>query len=80
MSCSLFVCQVNLSNNDIASLPERLEAAWGRVDVLTGKLDPDTVGSPFKAEVVVRGNPFADATANKPGATSIEDVAMDESQ
>lgn len=71
---------MNLSNNAIVTLPERLEAAWGRVDVLTGKLDPDTIGSPLKAEVIVRGNPFADAaTANKHGHI-IEEVSMDESR
>ena len=36
-----------------------MEAAWGRPDAPTGKLDPDTVGSPRKVEVVIRGNPIA---------------------
>lgn len=55
--------KANFSNNSIHSLPEDLEAAWGRPDVLSGKLDPSTVGSPNQAEILVRGNPLADGKA-----------------
>eukprot|EP00752_Nemacystus_decipiens_P006856 g6158.t1 len=51
--------KANLANNSIFSLPVDVEAAWGRPDAATGKLDPDTVGSPRKVEVVIRGNPIA---------------------
>eukprot|EP00903_Cladosiphon_okamuranus_P011936 g11210.t1 len=51
--------KANLANNSIFSLPVDVEAAWGRPDAPTGKLDPDTVGSLRKVEVVIRGNPVA---------------------
>lgn len=57
-----------------------MEAAWGRVDVLTGKLDPDSVGSPLKAEIIVRGNPFVDAANKRAAAAEEEPAAMDDSQ
>lgn len=72
--------KVNLSNNEITFLPETVEAAWGQVDVLTGKLDPNTVGSPLKAEVIVRGNPFVDAASKRAAAAEEEAAAMDDSQ
>ena len=67
-----------------------VEAAWGRPDLATGKLDPDTVGSPRKVEVVVRGNPVATepkkADVAKSGSGSeragpaVAAAAMDETQ
>lgn len=39
-----------------------MEAAWGRADPVSGKLDPSTVDSPRKTEVIIRGNPVADPT------------------
>lgn len=66
-----------------------VEAAWGRPDAPTGKLDPDTVGSPRKVEVVIRGNPIAaepkKVDAGKSGSGGEEagpavTAAMDETQ
>lgn len=51
---------------------------------MTGKLDPETVGSPRTVEVVVRGNPIAEA--NKADDAEVANggtgaaVAMDETQ
>ncbi len=80
--------QANLANNSMFSFPVDVEAAWGRPDVATGKLDPDAVGSPRKVEVVVRGNPVAEQPKKVDGGTggTNEDAgqaaaaAMDESQ
>lgn len=55
--------KANFSNNDLHSLPEDLEAAWGKADPMTGKLDPGLVGSPRTTEVVVRGTPLQKANA-----------------
>lgn len=73
--------QANFANNSTAYLPVDLEAAWGRANVLTGKLDPSTVGSPNKADVIVRGNPFADAkeVTGASASTTGQGVALDQS-
>lgn len=65
-----------------------VEAAWGRPDVATGKLDPDAVGSPRKVEVLVRGNPVAEQPKKVDGGKGGNNeetgqavaAAMDESQ
>lgn len=66
-----------------------VEAAWGRPDASTGKLDPDAVGSPRKVEVVVRGNPIAaepkkadggKSGSGSEGAGAVVAAAMDETQ
>lgn len=53
--------KANFANNSIHTIPIEIEAVWGPVDLVTGKLVPEKVGSPRTVEVVVRGNPFADA-------------------
>ncbi|CAM9780683.1 unnamed protein product [Pylaiella littoralis] len=84
--------KANLANNSIFTLPVDVEAAWGRPDASTGKLDPDSVGSPRKVEVVIRGNPVADpkranggGSGSGSGSGNSEDTgqaaaAMDETQ
>lgn len=79
--------QANLANNSIYSLPIDLEAAWGRPNFVTGKLDPETVGSPRITEVVVRGNPIAEAPAKVDSADGVSSegqgkdaLSMDETQ
>ncbi|CAM9386986.1 unnamed protein product [Ectocarpus sp. 12 AP-2014] len=77
--------KANLSNNSIHSLPVDVEAAWGRTDPVTGKLDPATVDSPRKTEVIIRGNPVADpkqAGGSASGYTAEQDMtsSMDETR
>lgn len=59
------ISKANLANNSIHSLPIDVEAAWGRPDAATGKLDPSTVGSPRTVEVLIRGNPIAEGKAEE---------------
>ncbi|CAM9669490.1 unnamed protein product [Scytosiphon promiscuus] len=75
--------KANLANNRISFLPVDVEAAWGRADAVTGKLDPDTVGSPRKVDVVIRGNPIAEpkkADGSGSGGAGQTAAAMDETQ
>eukprot|EP00904_Undaria_pinnatifida_P004218 jgi/Undpi1/13798/HiC_scaffold_9.g03449.m1 len=78
--------KANLANNSIHSLPIDVEAAWGRPDAATGKLDPKAVGSPRTVEVLIRGNPIAEAKGEAdapPPSSSIDNDkpgAMDEAQ
>lgn len=82
--------KANFANNSIHAIPIEIEAAWGPVDLVTGKLAPEKVGSPRTVEVVVRGNPFADAKkrnvngepgerVNNAGEENVP-AAMDETQ
>ncbi|CAM9936286.1 unnamed protein product [Ascophyllum nodosum] len=74
--------KANFANNSIHSVAIEIEAAWGRVDFATGKLVPESVGSPRTVEVVVRGNPMGIAEPTKVGneaVTKAPGSAVDES-